>query len=554
MKTWKQRAFSPCAFAVIVAIIAFGFAFTGCKTDDGDGGGTVRTGPVDVKTVTLSHVELPLEVGDKVTLTADIMPKRATDKSLTWSTSDGTVATVANGKVTAVGEGTARIIVTTQNGKQAVCEVTVFPPPPPPVPVESIALLSAKTLSLTAGGAATHLTFKIEPEDATDQRVHWTSSAPAVATVVDGTVTGVYEGTATITVKTNDGDFEDTCVVTVTMPVIPGFAWIKPGTFTMGSPVSEPGHFWDPDEPSDEVQHQVTITQGFYMGESQVSQLEFETVIGRNPSYFAYATRTGAAEQERYKDAPVETVTWYDAIEYCIELSKLKGLTPAYTMTVQNRQASGTIIIATVTANWNANGYRLPTEAEWEYACRAGSATYQRYNTGDTITSGAPGVGQANFAATVAGPTYPGKEYAPPNAWGLYAMHGNVAEFCWDWWANYTAAAVSDPRGPASGVQKIQRGGNFYSSTSTGVRSASRDVMEPGYYVSGGNNYISSNRLIGFRVVLPYSAPAAGSSYLPSQSFQDGTNQTLPSTVERYVSFEGNLDSILPSIKRIPKR
>jgi formylglycine-generating enzyme required for sulfatase activity len=168
---------------------------------------------------------------------------------------------------------------------------------------------------------------------------------------------------------------------------------INGGTFQMGSPVNEVGR------KSDEVQHYVTVSS-FYMGKYLVTQKEYQEVIGTNPSSF------------KGDNLPVEQVSWFDVVNYCNRLSQQEGLTPAYTINVEN-----------VTWNQNANGYRLPTEAEWEYACRAGTTT--PFSTGNNITTS-----QANYyreKTTVVGSF-------SPNPWGLYDMHGNVSEWCWDWY------------------------------------------------------------------------------------------------------------------------
>ena len=140
----------------------------------------------------------------------------------------------------------------------------------------------------------------------------------------------------------------------------PDMVRINGGTFQMGSPANEPGRG------SGEVQHQVTGSS-FSMGKYAVTQAEYQAVMGTNPSYF------------RGDSLPVEMVSWYDAVEFCNRLSQREGLTPAYT---RNGDA--------VTWNRAANGYRLPTEAEWEYACRAGTAT--PFSTGSNITTS-----QANY-------------------------------------------------------------------------------------------------------------------------------------------------------------
>jgi formylglycine-generating enzyme required for sulfatase activity len=226
--------------------------------------------------------------------------------------------------------------------------------------------------------------------------------------------------------------------------------WIPAGTFTMGSPTTE-STFND-----ERPQHSVTLTKGFWMGKYPVTQDQYSTVMGTNPSGFPSSPAPGEVQGRR----PVENVTWFDAIEFCNKLSELEGLTPVYTIT------GGT----TVTPNWNANGYRLPTEAQWEYACRAGTIT--AYNTGDTITenTGWYNINSGSMTHEV------GKKSA--NAWGLYDMHGNVYEWCWDWYAVYADGAKTDPVGASSGASRVARGGRW-SGTALSLRSAYRSYNEP---------------------------------------------------------------------------
>ncbi len=188
-----------------------------------------------------------------------------------------------------------------------------------------------------------------------------------------------------------------------------GMVLIHPGTFTMGSPPDEPGRF------DNETQHQVTLTKGFYMRDHSVTQQEWQTAMGWIPSVFSGAT------------LPVEAVTWYDCVSYCNRLSEAHGMTDAYTITGQ--QLSGNhIVSATVTWNQGANGYRLPTEAEREYACRAGSTTaFCDGAITDTVCSPVdPNLDKVGwYCGNASGTTHPvkGKQ---ANAWGLYDMHGNV--------------------------------------------------------------------------------------------------------------------------------
>ena len=209
-----------------------------------------------------------------------------------------------------------------------------------------------------------------------------------------------------------------------------GMVLVKGGTFQMGSPATEA------ERDADETQHEVTV-QDFLMSPTEVSQQQYESVMGSNPS------------ELKGSNLPVENVTWYDAIAYCNALSQREGLTPCYTI-------NGT----TVAWRLDANGYRLPTEAEWEYAARGGKQTpfsfgdyvhdsdancYNAYGyNNDASGHWVNGYLQHTVAVT---------EY-PANAYGLHNMHGNVAEWVWDWYAEYGT-------NPEEGRYKVVRGGGW---------------------------------------------------------------------------------------------
>ena len=267
---------------------------------------------------------------------------------------------------------------------------------------------------------------------------------------------------------------------------------INGGTFTMGSPANEPGRG------SDEIQRQVTISS-FQMSRYPITQREYQEIMGTNPSRF------------RRDNHPVEMVTWFDAIEYCIRRSQREGLTPAYTMTNRVPASGYPITNATVTINWNANGYRLPTEAEWEYACRAGTTT--RYWSGNDETSllGKANVGDLTLkdflvnagqdvSSMVFVNIHDGHISTSPvgsftaNAWGLHDMHGNVFEWCWDWYGPYATATgtQNNPTGAVSGEFRVLRGGSWGSSGQY-LRSAFRNSYNPDYRLNAR----------GFRVVRP---------------------------------------------------
>jgi formylglycine-generating enzyme required for sulfatase activity len=212
------------------------------------------------------------------------------------------------------------------------------------------------------------------------------------------------------------------------------FVLVPAGSFTMGSPINEEGHN------DDELQHSVTISRSLYMGRFPVTQEQHQTVLGSNPSYFPGATN------------PVEMVSWFDAISFCELLAERFG-----------------------------KAFRLPSEAEWEYACRGETVT--AFNTGDRLSTDqanfdgrlGPGSAQAGLSRRSTTPV----DMFASNTWGLHDMHGNVWEWCNDWYDAYPNALVVDPRGPAEGSIRILRGGSWFHGAAD-ARSAQRDALDPG--------------------------------------------------------------------------
>jgi len=271
--------------------------------------------------------------------------------------------------------------------------------------------------------------------------------------------------------------FSETALTPITTPIGIEIVWINPGTFTMGS--SDDSQDYGASPP-----HQVTISKGFWMGKYEVTQELYQAVTGVNPSYFHGGSGREPAVGEVQGRRPVERITWYDAVEFCNKLSAMEGLTSVYTITGRSPATGYPITSATVTVNWSASGYRLPTEAEWEYACRAGTTT--AYNTGNTISDNTGWYLSNSNSRT----HEVGKK--PANAWGLYDMHGNVYEWCWDWYGTYASGAQTDPVGAASGSVRVIRGGSW-GSNGQNLRSADRGS----YYPSSGSYNV------GFRLLRP---------------------------------------------------
>jgi formylglycine-generating enzyme required for sulfatase activity len=248
--------------------------------------------------------------------------------------------------------------------------------------------------------------------------------------------------------------------------------WIPAGTFWMGSSDITGHEVYDQySRPGERPPRQVTL-DGFFMSIHQVTQELYEEITGNNPSSF------------NGNPMPVQNVTWYDAIEFCNKLSEIEGLIPYYNITSRTPASDYPITALTFTVNPAANGYRLPTEAQWEYACRAGTTT--AWNTGNVIIDD---IGW--YDPISGGTTHPVGE-KPENAWGLFDMHGNVWEWCWDWYGNYPSEAQNNPTGPATGTHRVMRGGSW-SYSADDARSAFRSSNPPDHEYSN----------FGFRIVRP---------------------------------------------------
>lgn len=362
------------------------------------------------------------------------------------------------------------------------------------VNVESVAINPA-TLTLNEGETGT-LKVVFSPENSTKKDLTWTSSDEKIATVDQaGKVTAIKGGVATITVTSLAGGKKSSCEVTVKEVLVHETVSVSAGKFMMGVklPSTEIGR------QNDEVFHEVTLSKGFKMSKTQITNKQYCVFLNDN-KIVADGQFNG---KEMVKSSVTQEGGKYD---WGVNWNGTKWVSAA------GKEEFPVIYVtwsgAFEFAKWA--GGDLPTEAQWEYACRSGlDAKPFGISTGTSMMKDDANYGWTNYNNNGSIQNYPAGTASPgtqkvatyaANSFGLYDMHGNVGEWCKDWYGPLTADAVTDPTGSTTGTYRVVRGGSWKSNVLV-VRSAFRNT--PLAVVSFAPKPDESNNCTGFRIVLP---------------------------------------------------
>ena len=305
---------------------------------------------------------------------------------------------------------------------------------------------------------------------------------PKSGWTLQGVVVDYFTVSGAISISNNANSEVVTVVFPTTYAPPAGMVYVPGGSFQMGD--AKNLNYYDHEKPV----HTVTMT-GFCIGKYEVTQAQYKAVMGSNPSYFS----SSPASLEVQANRPVECVSWYDAIVFCNKLSMAEGLSPAYRISGSTNPSAWGSVPTSSNSMWDAveivsgsNGYRLPTEAQWEYAAKGGGGSPGNYTYSGSNYQHEVGwdLGNSDYKTHEVG-----KKLA--NGLGIFDMSGNVCEWCWDWYSYYSSSPVANPAGPAYGLSRIMRGGFWSSSNET--HSSYRGAADPDRKYEG----------FGFRLVRP---------------------------------------------------
>ena len=465
-----------------------------------------------------------VNINDTITLSATVSPTNATEQTVTWKVSEGgSYASIdQNGVVTGLAEGTAKITATAGGFTSDAFEVSVVY-----VNVDKVVITGSS--SVEEEGTIT-LSASVTPTNATNKTVTWKVSEGSSKASIDanGVVTGLAVGSATI-IATADGTNSEA----FTVNVVPKGMVLVTGSTITGDTVSDSSYLTG----AFPTGRNVTLSS-YYMAKYEVTQKEYKEIMdGKTATYNTSDTYTYVAEpslcikdsttyalavdDDEQENRPVDNVNWFDAVSYCNFRSAAEGLESVYTIEITEVDTSaGHISAATVSCDMSKNGYRLPTEAEWEYATRGGDPeaddwdyAYSGVDTTSEITFGTPTTDSVldeyawyifnnKDGVTSSTASYPGSDgqgthpvgKLKANRLGIYDMSGNLREWCWDLKADITTGDVTNPTTNTScsggSDHHVLRGG-CWSYPAYGVSVTYRESAAPGAH--------SADK--GFRVV-----------------------------------------------------
>ena len=432
-----------------------------------------KASAVAVIDVMLNKSELTLEEGKSEQLTATVAPTNATNKKVTWGSDKPAIASVdATGKVTAKAEGTAKITVTTEDGsKTAECKVTVtakaLPPVPKPKHTVTFSVEGGNgTLKAMVDGIEINSGDKVEK----DKTVTFTATANTGYEVDKWTISGSSfesgsgaDGSTTAKVKVTANT-----TVNVTFKLVGGTPPTPPASadktytvegigFTMKGIAAVTNGSVGDNSQGDNKHHTVSLT-AYRIGETEVTQELWQAVMGKNPSWFK-GTGNPPDGSEVQGKRPVESVDWYECIAFCNELTKkvaeLGESQCVYTVDGHTYGTADATAKKEPTMDMSKKGFRLPTEAEWEWAAKGGTE-YKWAGANEKNKLGE----YAWYSANSGGKTHEVKQ-KQANGYGLYDMSGNVWEWCWDWYDTLPNPLPADYPGAASGERRVERGGSW---------------------------------------------------------------------------------------------